>query len=217
MVLRLVIGGYRVQEVRHRDGTVAYTIVGPDGRVDPEAERFLARYAGGGSDRTYAYLLVDHLRWLESEGLALGAVSFRDLRRYMGAVGAKVPMPLGSPWRVGKRPYGNSALSGAASCLKGFYLALADCGVHIALREQLDVQRLPTRRDRDRSMLGHLTTTMPGNPLAPAPMRRRHPKMLPDDARALMLVAARSARDKLVIDWLADGGMFSGGQLCGGG
>jgi hypothetical protein len=97
VVLRLVIGGYRVQEVRHRDGTNAFTIVGPDGRVHPEAERFLARYAGAGTDRAYAFLLVDHLRWLECEGLALGSVSFRDLQRYMGAVGAKVPMPLGSP------------------------------------------------------------------------------------------------------------------------
>ena len=130
-MLRLVVGGYRVQEVRHRDGTIAFTIVGPDGRVHPEAERFLARYAGAGTDRTYAFLLVDHLRWLESEGLALGSVSFRDLQRYMGAVGAKVPMPLGSPWRVGKRPYGTSALSGAAACLKGFYLSLADAGVNI--------------------------------------------------------------------------------------
>ena len=31
-------------------------------------------------------------------------------------------MPLGEPWRVGKRPYGRSALSAAAACLKGFYL-----------------------------------------------------------------------------------------------
>jgi hypothetical protein len=92
VVLRLVIGDYRVQEVQHRDGTIAFTIVGPDGRVHPEAERFLARYAGAGTDRTYAYLLVDHLRWLECEGLTLGSVSVRDLQRYMGAVGAKVPM-----------------------------------------------------------------------------------------------------------------------------
>jgi hypothetical protein len=32
VVLRLVIGGYRVQEVRHRDETIAFTIVGPDER-----------------------------------------------------------------------------------------------------------------------------------------------------------------------------------------
>lgn len=214
VVLRLVIGGFRVQEVRHRDGTIAFTIVGPDGRVHPEAERFLARYAGAGTDRTYAFLLVDHLRWLECEGLALGSVSFRNLQRYMGAVGAKVPMPLGSPWRVGKRPYGNSALSGAAACLKGFYLSLADAGVNTGLRDRLDVQRLPSQRDRDRALLGHLTTMLSGNPLAPAPMRRHHPKMLPDGARALMVESATSARDRMVIDWLADGGLRIG-ELCG--
>jgi len=45
--------------------------------------------------RTYAYLLVDHLRWLERECLALGGVTLRDLERYMGLVGAEVRMPLG--------------------------------------------------------------------------------------------------------------------------
>ena len=40
----------------------------------------------------------------------------------MGIVGAEVRMPLGEPWRVGKRPYGRSALSTTAACLKGFYL-----------------------------------------------------------------------------------------------
>ena len=77
---------------------------------------------GSGTQRTYAYLLVDHLRWLERECLALGRVRLRDLERYMGIVGAEVRMPLGEPWRVGKRPYGRAALSTTAACLKGFYL-----------------------------------------------------------------------------------------------
>jgi hypothetical protein len=46
----------------------------------------------------------------------------------MGIVGAEVRMPLGEPWRVGKRPYGRSALSAAASCLKGFYRHQASFG-----------------------------------------------------------------------------------------
>jgi hypothetical protein len=49
------------------------------------------------------YLLVDHLRWLERECLPPGAVTLRDLERYMGIVGAGVRMPLGEPWRAGKR------------------------------------------------------------------------------------------------------------------
>lgn len=76
----------------------------------------------------YAYLLVDHLRWLERECLPPESVTLRDLQRYMGIVGARVAMPLGEPWRVGKRPYGQDTLSAAASCLKGFYLHLAALG-----------------------------------------------------------------------------------------
>ena len=46
----------------------------------------------------------------------------------MGILGAEVRMPLGEPWRVGKRPYGPAALSITASCLKGFYLHQAALG-----------------------------------------------------------------------------------------
>jgi hypothetical protein len=57
------------------DGTRAYTIVWPDGAVHTEADRFL-RTREPGTDRTYAYLLVDHLRWLEGACLPLGSVTF---------------------------------------------------------------------------------------------------------------------------------------------
>ncbi|MBV9140892.1 MAG: hypothetical protein JO115_08230 [Pseudonocardiales bacterium] len=59
------------------------------------------------------------MRWLERECLALETITLRDLQRYMGALGAKVSAPLGSPWREGKRPYGQSTLATAA-CVKGF-------------------------------------------------------------------------------------------------
>ncbi|MFF3959864.1 hypothetical protein ACFYY1_42935 [Streptomyces sp. NPDC001890] len=175
MARRLSIGQLRVQEIIHRDGRRSYTIVQPAGGVHAGAERFLSQYAGTGSDRPYAYLLVDHLRWLEHEGLAPESVGFRDLERYMGAVGAKVAAPLRSPWRVGKRPYGNSALSSAASCLKGFYLRQAELGINTELAETLDKRRMPTRQDRDRALLGHITKDMAANPLA----RRSWGKCLP--------------------------------------
>ncbi|MFE0654617.1 hypothetical protein ACFVZH_39545 [Streptomyces sp. NPDC059534] len=130
----------------------------------------------------------------------------------MGAVGAKVAAPLRSPWRVGKRLYGNSALSSAALCLKGFYLRKAELGINTELAETLDKQRMPTRQDRDRALLGHITKDMEANPLAPRRIRRRHPKMLPDDARGLMLAVVKSARDRLVVDWLSDGGFRVGEQ-----
>jgi hypothetical protein len=153
---------------------------------------------------------VDHLRWLERECLAFDTVQLRDLERYMGIVGAEVRMPLGEPWRVGKRPYGRSALSAAASCLKGFYLDRASHGVNVELGETLDGTRLPSRVDRRRSFLGHVKSAMPANPLSPKGPHRRHPKMLPDGARERLLETANSARDRLVVTWLADGGMFSG-------
>jgi len=151
---------------------------------------------------------------LERECLALDRVVLRDVERYMGIVGAEVRMPLGEPWRVGRRPYGHSALSTAAACLKGFYLHQAALGVNAELGKRLDNSRLPSRADRRRSFLGHTTTSMPANPLAPAGLHRRHPKMLPDGARDRLLETVNTARDRLVVCWLADGGLRIG-ELCG--
>ncbi|MFJ8348219.1 tyrosine-type recombinase/integrase [Streptomyces sp. NPDC094153] len=174
----------------------------------------MAEYAGDGTDRTYAYLLVDHLRWLKHEGLSPKDVTFRDVKRYMGAVGAEVPMPLGTPWRVGRQSYGNSTLKTAASCLKGFYLHHARLGVNTELGEELNQRRLPTKKDKHRSLLGHVAKSKSANPLMPKDRRRRHPKMLPDGAREVLRAEVNSARDRLVVDWLGDGG-FRVGELCG--
>ncbi|MFE2940754.1 tyrosine-type recombinase/integrase [Streptomyces sp. NPDC059255] len=214
MARKLLLGQMRVQEIHHRDGRLSYTIVQPGGPLHQPADRYLVQYEGRGTDRTYAYLLVDHLRWLEMEGLSIETVRFEDLERYMGAVGAKVSIPFGSPWRIGKRPYGNSALSGAAACLKGFYIHQAGLGCNRALGQQLDLRRMPTKADRSRAFLGHVASTMPTNPLAPRRTRRRHPKMLPDGARGYLLEVVNSVRDHMVVDWLSDGG-FRVGELCG--
>ena len=129
------------------------------------------------------------------ECLEFGAVTLRDLERYMGIVGAEVAMPLGEPWRVGKRPYGRLALSTAAACLKGFYLHQAALGVNGDLGGKLGRRRLPARADRSPSFLGHVKTEMPANPLAPWGPHRRHPTMLPDGARERLLATVNSARD----------------------
>lgn len=144
LVQRLVIGDLRVQSLTRKDGLRSHTIVWPEGSVHREADRFL-RTLEPGTDRTYAYLLVDHLRWLECEGLALETVSLRDLQRYMGAVGAKVAGPLGGPWREGKRCYGPSTLSTAAACIKGFYLHQSSLGVNEKLGTQLLGHGCPAR------------------------------------------------------------------------
>jgi hypothetical protein len=214
MTRRVVVGDLRVQRIDRKDGRRSWTIVWPEGRVHEEADRFLRVHDGSGTQRTYAYYLVDHLRWLERECLDLGQVGLRDLQRYMGIVGADVHMPLGEPWRAGMRPYGRAALSAAAACLKGFYLHQASLGVNEELGEKLDRTRLPTRADRRRSLLGHVKTSMPSNPLTPKGPHRRHPKMLPEGTRESLLGVASSARDRLVVTWLADGGLRVG-ELCG--
>jgi len=211
---QIVIGQLRVQKLTRGYGERSWTIVWPEGTVHAEADRFLRRYDGSGTQRTYAYLLVDHLRWLDKECRALVAVTLRDLERYMGILGAQVAMPLGEPWRVGKRPYGRDALSTTAACLKGFYLHQASLGVNDELGKQLGRTRLPSRVDRSRSLLGHVKTVMSANPLAPRGPHRRHPKMLPDGARAKLMAAVNSARDRLTVTWLADGGLRIG-ELCG--
>ncbi len=154
MTRRVVVGDLRVQRIDRRDGRRSWTIVWPEGTVHEEADRFLRVHDGSGTQRTYAYYLVDHLRWLARECLALGEVQLRDLERYMGIVGADVHMPLGEPWRAGMRRYGRAALSTAAACLKGFYLHQASLGVNAGLGEKLDGTRLPTRADRRRALPG---------------------------------------------------------------
>ncbi|EFC79694.1 tyrosine-type recombinase/integrase [Parafrankia sp. EUN1f] len=214
MVRAVVVGDLRVQEIRRGDGRRSWTIVWPEGTVHPEAGRFLRRHEGSGTQRTYAYLLVDHLRWLERECLTFDAVRLSDLERYMGILGAEVAGPFGEPWRIGKRPYGQAALTTTAACLKGFYLHQAAHGVNGELGAALDRGRLPSRAVRRRAFLGHVTASMPANPLAPAGPHRRHPKMLPDRARERLLAEVTSARDRLVVTWLADGGLRIG-ELCG--
>ncbi len=121
-------------------------------------------------------------------------------------------MPFGQPWRQGKRPYSSSALEVSAACLKGFYLLQCSTGVNAELAVALEVRRLPTQRDRDRALLGHLQTSMPANPLAPRRgTRRRHPKMLPDGARPELMEVMNTARDRLVVTWLSDASLRIGG------
>ncbi|GLW14736.1 hypothetical protein Stsp01_14790 [Streptomyces sp. NBRC 13847] len=210
----MVLGDLRVQLLERAGGGRSYAIVCPDCTVDMEADSYLRLFEGSGSQKTYAYSLVDHLRWRIREGLTTEMITIRDLHRYMGAVGARVPMPYGQPWRVPpQRPYGASALQVAAACLKGFYLnACATQGVNTELKEALAVTRLPTKVDRDRSLLGHVKMSMTANPLAPKrPPRRRHPKMLPEGAKPELRSVMNTARDEMVLQWLSDTSLRPGG------
>lgn len=212
----MVIGDLRVQPMARSDGGRSYTVVWPDGAVHEEADRFLRLFDGSGTQKTYAYYLVDHLRWREREGLATPSVTLRDLHRYMGAVGARIPMPFGQPWRTPpKRPYKAAALEVAAACLKAFYLHQCAFGLNHDLRTELESRRLPTQADRNRALLGHVMTSVTVNPLSPRRgSRRRHPKTLPDEARPRLLEAVNTARDRMVVTWLADSGLRVG-ELAG--
>lgn len=214
MAGRLVVGDFRVQEIVRGDGRRAYTIVVPSGEVHRTADGFL-RGREGGTDRTYAYLLVDHLRWLEFEGLGPQSVTLEQLKRYMAVLGAEYGGPFGRPWREGKRPYGQSSLETTAACLKGFYLHQSLQGAGVELAEEFRRNRLPTKADRNRSMLGHTLTELPANPLAPSKtVRRRHPKMPPEGARQRLVETRPAARDRMAVTWLDDGG-FRVGEFCG--
>ncbi len=207
------LGDVRVQRVTRKGRRTAYTIVGTDGRLDVMADRFL-RQCSGGTDRTYAYLLVDHLRWLDVSGLSTGSVCLADLRRYMGSVGAEVSGVHGVVWRPDRKPYGPASLKTAAACLKSFYVFQATQGVNQSLADELDRTRLPTTADRRRMFLGHVSKELQANPLAPSRPYRRHPKLPPEGARAALLEVLTSARDRMVVTWLADSGVRVG-ALCG--
>lgn len=211
---RVVVGDIRVQEVVRGDGRRTYTVVLADGQVSWMPDGFLRTHEGG-TARTYAYLLVDHLRWLEFEGLSSETATMRDLQRYMGALGAEFAGPYGQSWRQGKRAYGQRSLETTAACLKSFYLYQGSQGIRQSLADEFTRERLPTKADRRRSFLGHARGKMPANPLTPTKaVRRRHPKMPPEGARQELVKSLPTARDRLVATWLADGG-FRIGELCG--
>ena len=109
-------------------------------------------------------------------------VTIEDLRRYLALCGAEHAGPLGVPWR--ERPLSEAALAVRATCLKGYYLDLTMReDVNPSLRAELSARRLANHRDRDRSALGHLVTSVASNPLTRGAPPRRHPRLLPDGAR----------------------------------
>ena len=203
----------RVQEARHPDGRRSYLIRDLAERaIHERADRFLAGF-NEGTQRTYAYHLVDHLRWLAGTGLTEETIQFADLRRYMALRGADHGGPLGVAMH--NRPLGKSALAVAAACLKGYYVDLTTReSVNVALRAQLTEKRLAVGRDRERVALGHLMNSVARNPLAAGTPPTRHPRLLPDEARDVMIDVVRTARDRMIVTWLSDSGLRIG-ELCG--
>ena len=131
----------------------------------------------------------------------------------MALCGTRHAGPFGAPWRAA--PLSSAALAVRAACLRGYYLDVTTReDVNAPLRQALSARRLATGRDRNRSMLGHLATSVASNPLSHGAPPRRHPRMLPDGTAAAMLTAVRTARDRMIVSWLTDSGMRIG-ELCG--
>lgn len=209
-----MIGVARVQKIVRVDGRRAYTVVDADGRIFEVADGFL-RGCSTGTARTYAYRLVDHLRWLESEGLCPEIARMEDLKCYLGALGVRVDGQPDRTWRLGKPALRQSTLATTAAVLKGFYAYQGSRGINQTLARSLDVSRLPTKVDRSRQMLGHIAREVDINPLQPKQQYRiRHPKLPPADARSILLQEISCIRDRMTIIWLGDGG-FRIGELTG--
>ena len=79
----------RVQIVNHRDGRRSYVVLDfISGCVHSRADKFLSSF-GEGTQRTYAYHLVDHLRWLAANGYHEDSITIQDLTRYVTLCGSK--------------------------------------------------------------------------------------------------------------------------------
>jgi hypothetical protein len=86
-----------VQLVKHRDGRRSYLVlVFVSGSIHSRADKFLSSFAEG-TQRTYAYHLVDHLRWLVANGYREDSITIRDLLRYLALCGRQHYAPLGTP------------------------------------------------------------------------------------------------------------------------
>lgn len=205
---------YFVQAANHKDHSQSFSIFDAGtAKIHARSDRWLKTFSEG-TQRTYAYHLVDHLRWLKAVNTSEETVSVGDLRRYMALCGAEHAGPLGSPWL--DAPLSASALQVRAAVLKGYYLDVTSRErINHELNKQLTATRLPTRSLKDKQFLAHVAgLDVPANPLAPAAGPRRHPRLLPDGVTAALIDAVNTARDRMIVTWLNDSGIRVG-ELCG--
>lgn len=205
---------YFVQAANHKDHAQSFSIFDVStAKIHARSDRWLRTFSEG-TQRTYAYHLVDHLRWLKAVNASEESVSLDDLRRYMALCGAERAGPLGSPWL--DRPLSGAALQVRAAVLKGYYLDVtAREEINETLKKQLTESQLPTRSLKDKQFLAHLSGhDVPANPLAPTAPPRRHPRLMPDGVAAALIDAANTARDRMIVTWLSDSGIRVG-ELCG--
>ncbi len=193
---------FRVQKVVHRDGRRSHWIFSAEGELHRGAVEVLKRFSES-TQQTYAYGLADHLNWLHAKRLSISSVTKDDLLRYMNALTGQGNGVFGVAWRD-RPPIGASAGSNAAAIVRAFYLESSETSE--AVLQWLS--GTPIRMVRS----GRAVTS---NPLAPRQQQSR-PRFLPDEVVASLLEPAvlTSARDAMIVRWLADTGIRVGG-LCG--
>ena len=88
---------FSVLPIDHASGDQSHVILdGEDGPLHRRADLWLRQFRTG-TQRTYAYHLVDHLRWLAGRDRSEEAVTLDELRRYMALCGTEHPGPVGTP------------------------------------------------------------------------------------------------------------------------
>lgn len=205
---------YFVQAANHKDHSQSFSIFEVStAKIHVRSDRWLRTFSEG-TQRTYAYHLVDHLRWLKTVNASEETVRLDDLRRYMALCGAEHAGPLGSPWL--SAPLSAAALQVRAAVLKGYYLDVTSRElINETLKVQLAATRLPTRSLQDKQFLAHVSGhDVPANPLAPPAIPRRHPRLMPDGLATALIDAVSTARDRMIVTWLNDSGVRVG-ELCG--
>jgi hypothetical protein len=177
---RVVVGDLRVQQIDRKGGRRSWTNVWPEGTEHREADRFLCEHDGSGTQRTYAYVLVDHLRGWERECRTLDRVVLRDLERYMGRrhrETAGKPRCSLRPESTSRRSNGNSPHRHVSRLPPAFARAVNGRPVQVG----------PTHRLPRRPPVGTTSTaSAPANWSRPA-------RSLPDAAGAVASTKARSA------------------------
>lgn len=193
---------FKVRKIVHRGGRVSHWVFTASGEIHRPSLDVLKRYTES-SQATYAYALVDHLKWLDVNQLEESAVTLDDLLKYMKALTGSSPGIYGIVWRD-RPPLSLSAAGNVASVVKAYYLSRPDSNP--ALLKSLSDESQPIRSH------GRWVCS---NPLAPNRGAGR-PRFLPDEVVEALFGSGvlTTSRDLMIATWLRDSGIRVGG-LCG--
>jgi len=192
------------QRLDRRNGLRSWTIVWPGERCTRRADRFLRVHDGSGTQKTYAYYpgrspAVARTECLVVRDVGAGPGALHGRRRSRRAHAARRVV------RDGKRPYGRRRCR-PRGLLKGFPTCTSRPSASaLKLGEALDRTRC---RHRGGPAVGAAGAREDGDARRTRWRRRAGtgaPKMLPGWCPDDLLAVVSSARDRLIVSWLADG------------